>query len=578
MKGSTFIRKFFQTEILGLGFGVPVASAYVLLLITLKPGQVERILFLVAIVAAVVVLGIAMPTNYLLARQVKKSIDKTADGTITGKEAELLFIRLMKLPFLHGSMLFLRIGFGALVLVGYMYFALEVELIKSLMAVILFAYGSYLAALVVYMAASNLIRPIGRELVAKKLIGNQFVESKRVFGLNVTTRNILFLVVPIIFTNLTFFLSVYEALISGLSLRTLLPKIAGVASVNIFTLLVAVFLTLSMIRKPMRTLIDSLQGFTGRGNKGLGEAVPTDLSDEFAYVGFLMNMAMENFQEILGQIKNASSLITGTVQDLSVSSQEISTTSNEQAAAVKEIVSTMEDSDKLSKDIAGKVQEVSKISTDTKQTVENGMSLVKDSLSKTMEIKDSNDQTITGIKTLNEQIETIWEIVNIINGIADQTKIIAFNAELEASAAGEAGKNFQIVASEIRRLADGTVSSTSEIKSKINEIQRASDSLIVSSEDGTTKIKEGTKLAENLNDVFNDIMSSSDISAASAKQIEGSVNQQVSAYEQILMTLKQISEGIDNFVTSTKSTSESSEKLKEMSETLSGVVKRYITE
>ena len=79
MKGSTFIRKFFQTEILGLGFGVPVASAYVLLLITLNPGQVEKILFFVAIVAAVVVLGIAMPTNYLLARRLKKGIDKTAE-------------------------------------------------------------------------------------------------------------------------------------------------------------------------------------------------------------------------------------------------------------------------------------------------------------------------------------------------------------------------------------------------------------------------------------------------------------------------------------------------------------------
>ena len=72
-------------------------------------------------------------------------------------------------------------------------------------------------------------------------------------------------------------------------------------------------------------------------------------------------------------------------------------------------------------------------------------------------------ETISGIKMLGEKIESIWDIVNIINGIADQTKIIAFNAELEASAAGEAGKNFQIVATEIRRLADSTVSSTNEI-------------------------------------------------------------------------------------------------------------------
>ena len=144
MKGSTFVQKFFQTELLASGSAYPLLPAYVLLLITLRAGQVEKILFFVAIVAAVVVLGIAMPTNYLLSRQLKKSIDKTADGTITGKEAELLFLRLMKLPFLHGCLLFVRIGVGALVVVGYMYFFLEVELIKSLMAVILSAYGSYL--------------------------------------------------------------------------------------------------------------------------------------------------------------------------------------------------------------------------------------------------------------------------------------------------------------------------------------------------------------------------------------------------------------------------------------------------
>jgi methyl-accepting chemotaxis protein len=270
-----------------------------------------------------------------------------------------------------------------------------------------------------------------------------------------------------------------------------------------------------------------------------------------------------------------ASVLNDSVQNLSSSSQEIASTSNEQAAAVKEIVSTMEDSDQLAKSIAAKINEVTEVTNSTKEVVNKGFAIIKDTLSKMSEIKESNLETITEIRSLGDRIESIWDIVNMINGIADQTKIIAFNAELEASSAGDAGKNFQIVATEIRRLADSTVSSTGEIKSKISEIQNSSDKLIIASEDGTVKITEGWELSDRLQQIFEDILSSSEVSAISADKIAVSINQQVSAFEQILLTLKQISEGIDNFVVSTQSTTESSEKLREMADMLISVIEEY---
>ncbi|MDM8523240.1 methyl-accepting chemotaxis protein [Desulfococcaceae bacterium HSG8] len=270
-----------------------------------------------------------------------------------------------------------------------------------------------------------------------------------------------------------------------------------------------------------------------------------------------------------------AAVLIDSVQNLSSSSQEISSTSNEQAAAVKEIVSTMEDSDQLAKSIAAKINEVTEAASTSKDVVNKGFSIIKNTLAKIIEIKDSNLETITEIKSLGDRIESIWDIVNMINGIADQTKIIAFNAELEASSAGDAGKNFQIVASEIRRLADSTVSSTGEIKSKIGEIQNSSDKLIIASEDGTEKITEGWKLSERLQSIFEEILSSSEVSADSAGQIAVSINQQVSAFEQILLTLKQIAEGIDSFVVSTKATTEASEKLGKMADMLHAVIEEY---
>jgi len=237
----------------------------------------------------------------------------------------------------------------------------------------------------------------------------------------------------------------------------------------------------------------------------------------------------------------------------------------------------MEDSDELAKSISGKIEEVTRVATDTSQTVNGGYTIIKDSLSKMQEIKGANTETIEGIKKLGTKIESIWEIVNIINGIADQTKIIAFNAELEASAAGEAGKNFQIVATEIRRLADNTVSSTTEIKKKINEIQHSSDRLIITSEDGTEKINQGSKLSEDLKKRFDDILRSSEVSENSSSEISLSIKQQVTAFEQILQTLKQISEGIENFTISTKSLTDSAQSLKENTAGLKDLLSKYHT-
>lgn len=297
--------------------------------------------------------------------------------------------------------------------------------------------------------------------------------------------------------------------------------------------------------------------------------------DEFGQMAAMLNVLIARTRELLAKIKHTTEVLTTSIHDLTVSSREISATSNQQAAAVKEVVSTMEDSDALSRKVASRIDEVARIAVQTRELVGRGFSIIEENLEKMEQIQKTNSETIEGVKSLGMQIESIWEVVNIINNIADQTKIIAFNAELEAAAAGEAGKNFRIVAGEVRRLADSTVSSTVQIKSKINEIQRSSDSLILASEKGTERIREGAELSSKLKEVFGDILQSADVSAASSEQIVSSVKQQVAAFEQILVTLKQISQGIEDFASTTKATFKAAESLKESGESLKESLSNY---
>ncbi|MCP4400835.1 MAG: HAMP domain-containing protein [bacterium] len=349
-----------------------------------------------------------------------------------------------------------------------------------------------------------------------------------------------------------------------------------IAILTAVTLVFGIVLGLITTRSVTQPVAKVIQAATDVANGKLEGDFSLYQKDEIGHLADVFRGMREQIKKIMSSARETTVVLLDSVQDLTVSSQEISSTSNEQAAAIKEIVSTMEDSDQLAKSIAAKITDVTGTTSETKNGVNNGFSIIRDSLSKMDEIKTSNSGTISEVRSLGDKVESIWEIVNMINGIADQTKIIAFNAELEASSAGDAGKNFQIVASEIRRLADSTVASTSEIKAKITEIQHSSDSLIMASEEGTAKITEGWELSNNLQKVFEGILNSSEVSASATDQIALSINQQVSAFEQILLTLKQISEGIDNFVVSTRSTTDASEKLEGMANNLHTVIEEYV--
>jgi methyl-accepting chemotaxis protein len=273
------------------------------------------------------------------------------------------------------------------------------------------------------------------------------------------------------------------------------------------------------------------------------------------------------------QTRSMAKTIKKSTNDIFFSSKDIFTTANNQAASIQEIESTINENTQIAGDISEKTASVSTIASRMENDVIHGFSVLERNVDQLEDIKKKNDGVITGIVNLGNKILKIRDIVKNINTITDQTKVIAFNAALEAASAGERGKRFSVVASEVNRLADDIASLTRQIREQVEEIQNSSSSLIISSEESADKITEGNTLIKELEDIFREIRSGAEITANQAQTITVSTQKQLKSSEQINVAISDISKGLSNFIQSTRVATSSAEELTEMIQKLDAILK-----
>ena len=504
-------------------------------------------------------------TNANSSRKLSLRIIDWKENGLDEKSRTNLLADLMHCPVHVGKSVMVVFGGGTRIWALYFYFVVKVSLITFVFILFTCVYSSYIASVAGILCAEKVCSKYALELISEG-VDSSIVDKKNFFGFSIKNYFYTFICIPTILSSLSTFMFVFKEL--SIKENILMLDIANVIIINaIICISLAIVFGIRFLRY-IYEMRDALIKNTTSNNLQDSYFVPTDLANEFSYNIHLINKNTSQFADVLKKAATIGNEIADSVKNLVVISTQNSSVSVEQSTGVRQIVSSMEESDKLSKDISNKITYVNEIANKNLQDVQDGFNTVSESISKMNEITDANITIIDEIKKLNEQIENIWYIVNIISGIADQTKIIAFNAELEAASAGEAGKNFHIVANEIRRLADNTMESTKDIKQRISDIQHSSDSLILASEGGTKKINEGFQLSVKLEDKFNNIKNSSEVTVSSANDIKGFIEQQTISFEQIVITLKQISAGIESSATSIQSVNDLSLQLQKISDSL----------
>ena len=511
--------------------------------------------------------GCAIITDHLCYHKISTRVKSFYTSKTTISERTHLFDELIQYPFYTALMTFFYFFIGSAAIAYYFYSYLELPLNITGLFVIEELFGSYFASIIGFTFCSKIVSKIGIDIINAG-IEKEYVMHKKFFSLRFKTKLWIYVAIPAILTcfiNCAVLISGYYS-IEG----TILPENGSIQTLrmlstnilNIILLFISIIFFYNDISNKNTRMTEVLNGITSTDFSKISP-IDTDLSDEFSFNHYLANQIISMFRGILFQTEQFGKTISESSSELMRIANETESTSVEQSTGIKEIVATMENATNLSHNIENRIIEVTEIAKKTVEKVNRGSELLEESLASITAIADSNEVTIQGIRNLNEKINSIWEIANIIDSISDQTKIIAFNAELEATTNTGESKSFKNVANEIRRLANSTMDSTREIKSKIGAVQKSSDQLIKASQKSTELIKKESSLSIKLEDKFTNINNSARYNSTSSNEIKYLVEQQTKAFDQIVNTLQQISTSIQGFSKSTRSLIETSRNLQE---------------
>jgi methyl-accepting chemotaxis protein len=250
----------------------------------------------------------------------------------------------------------------------------------------------------------------------------------------------------------------------------------------------------------------------------------------------------DRMRAVVDQLQELSSALGRVAQKILASTGEQASASSEQAASVAEITATMEELAKTAAQIAQNADDVNQVAAHTENSSSAGFDAAQNMIQKVSKVKGKIDTIQSNAKQLGEKSTEINKILNLITEIANETHLLALNASIESVAAGEYGKRFGVVAMEVRRLAERSSESVEHIRSLLEHFQDSIHSTILSTEEGVKEVDLAVSTAERAVSHFADIQNLVSQNHNSAREISIATQQQQTASEQIVLTLKEISE------------------------------------
>ncbi len=246
-----------------------------------------------------------------------------------------------------------------------------------------------------------------------------------------------------------------------------------------------------------------------------------------------VNYAVEALRKLVTTINHSAIQVDGAArqtQSLAAQLGKASTTQTRQISSATESVAAMAAS---TEEVSGNAERAADVARHSVDVAHKGGEAVRRTIDGMNAIRETIQETSKRIKRLGESSQEIGNIVELISDIAEQTNILALNASIQASMAGEAGRGFAVVADEVQRLAERAATATKQIDVLVRTIQTDTNEAVVSMERSTTDVVGGALLAENAGAALQEIEQVSNQIASLVQNISSSSRSQSAAAQNI---------------------------------------------
>jgi methyl-accepting chemotaxis protein len=293
----------------------------------------------------------------------------------------------------------------------------------------------------------------------------------------------------------------------------------------------------NVFSRPIMALVPFLRAVAAGDLSG---SISLSRRDELGMLAQAANDMSAQLRGLILELQQAGLQITHASTQVLANAEDHASGSVQQAASISEVTATMEELTNTAKQIASSATSVEKIADDSAHAAHAGYESVGEALEAMEKIRrrvaDISGKTLL----LGERSQRISEVLNLIKDIAGEIHLLAVNAAIESAAAGEHGKRFAVVASEVRRLAERTRVSAEEIKGIVGEIQSATNSSVLATEQGVKEVEVGVSLATKARGSLEEIIQMVDRTTQAIRQITFATQQQQSASEQIVQTMREV--------------------------------------
>ncbi len=248
-------------------------------------------------------------------------------------------------------------------------------------------------------------------------------------------------------------------------------------------------------------------------------------------------------KKITDDVKKAVVDITSSASEIAATMEEQERTANLQAASVSETTTTMDELGASSRQSEEQAESAAQAASEVLQLANNGNESVEETVSTMVDLKNKVAAIADQIVRLSEQTNQIGNISSLVSDLSQQTNMLALNASVEAVRAGEHGKGFAVVAEEIRKLADQSRQSASNIGSLVSDIQNAINTTVMVTDEGTKTVNAGLQVTERTANAFSGVLESINNVAMNNQQIVLNIRQQGKAVQQVLQAMDSINQG-----------------------------------